>query len=275
MTRDARPPIALTIAGSDSSGCAGVQADLRTFSAHDIHGASVITALTAQHVTGVEAVEVAAPSIVSAQLTTVLERLPVRAAKTGMLAGVPQMDAIWAALAHHPEVPLVIDPVLRASSGDALAEGQVAERLIETWLPRATVITPNLDEARALVGADDGASEEEVREAFFSRCRGKTAVVVKGGHNRDPTQCADHVQLANGVRFILSAPRLETPASRGTGCTFSAAITAGLARGASVDRAIRDAKRYITGALRHARPLVKSGGPVDQLWTQFAGEELP
>jgi len=268
MTRGDRPAIALTIAGSDSSGCAGVQADLRTFAAHDVHGASVITALTAQHVAGVDAIGLTEPDLIRAQLSAVLDRLPVRAMKTGMLGAKPQMEAVWEALERHPNVPLVVDPVLHATSGDPLTSLASAASLRETWLPRITLLTPNLDEARTLADVSERADEAEVREAIFAICRGKCAVVLTGGHHQDPGRCSDHVQLANGVRFMVDGPRIETRSSRGTGCTFSAAITANLARGFTLDAAIRSAKRYITEALRHARPLVAAGGPVAQLWAQ-------
>jgi len=249
------PPIVLTIAGSDSGGGAGIQADLKTFAAHGVFGTSVITALTAQNTVGVKGVHAVPADFVAAQLDAVLADFDVRAVKTGML-GDPAILAVVAAYARAGRLPnLVVDPVVVATSGDLLYQGDPADYL-RLLTPYATVLTPNIPEARVLGGEDATA---------LARAAG-TAVVLKGGHAA-VERAVDIV--ADGERvWELGAERVDTPNTHGTGCTFSAAIAAGLARGEGLESALRQAKSYITGALAAGASwrLGHGSGPVDHLW---------
>ncbi|GIG70823.1 bifunctional hydroxymethylpyrimidine kinase/phosphomethylpyrimidine kinase [Phytomonospora endophytica] len=249
------PPVVLTIAGSDSGGGAGIQADLKTFAAHGVFGTSVITALTAQNTVGVTGVHAVPADFVAAQLDAVLADLDVRAVKTGML-GDPAILAVVADYARAGRLPnLVVDPVVVATSGDLLYRGDPVDYL-RLLTPHATVLTPNIPEARVL-GSEDA--------AMLARAAG-TAVVLKGGH-ADGERSTDTV--ADGERlWILDAARIDTVNTHGTGCTFSAAIAVGLARGADLATALRDAKSYITGALAAASTwrLGRGHGPVDHFW---------
>jgi hydroxymethylpyrimidine/phosphomethylpyrimidine kinase len=263
---DARPgsvPIALTIAGSDSGGGAGIQADLKTFAACGVYGASVITAVTAQNTQGVSAVHVVPPEIVAAQIEAVFTDLDVRAVKVGMVARQDVVEAIVAGLARWTTVPLVVDPVMIATSGDSLlAPGAIAV-LRDRLLPRATLITPNLPEAAALLGeavaADDAAVARQGQALLAIGCG---AVLIKGGHGSGP-ESADHLFTADRVvRF--AAPRLATTNTHGTGCTLSSAIAAFLARGEDLVDAVGSAKAYVTGAIAAADRLAvgRGHGPV-------------
>ncbi len=254
-------PVALTIAGSDSGGGAGIQADLKTFSAHGVYGASAVTSVTAQNTIGVQAIHNLSPEAVSAQIDAVLSDLGAQAIKTGMLANAEIIGAVADALQSYPEIPLVVDPVMIAKSGDALLESDAVATLIERLVPLATVVTPNLDEGKALAGID--AADLEGMEAIARKIFGMGArhVVVKGGHLRQEEAAVD--VLYDGVKFeTFEAERIDTRSTHGTGCTFAAAITAGLAGGAPVAEAVGHAKRYLTDALRLATPLGAGHGPV-------------
>lgn len=236
------PAVALTVAGSDSGGGAGIQADLKAFAAHGVFGTSVITALTAQNTVGVKGVSAVDGAFVAAQLDAVLADLPVAAVKTGMLATSATVELIaeWA-----PRLPqLVVDPVLVASSGDRLFEPDAERAYLERLFPLATVITPNLREAgvlvgRCLVGVDDAVAAAVELARTGARC-----VVVKGGHLPDHTDAVDVVWL-DGEIELLSAPWVPTANNHGTGCTFAAATTAMLARGEELLPALRAAKAYV------------------------------
>ena len=252
-------PVALTIAGSDSGGGAGIQADLKTFSAHGVYGMSAVTSVTAQNTLGVQAVHNLPPGAVAAQIDSVLSDIGARAVKTGMLANAEIIAAVADALRAYPEIPLVIDPVMIAKSGDALLESDAVSTLIERLVPLATVITPNLDEAKALTGID--ASDVEGMRTVARRLfgMGPRHVVVKGGHLEGPAVDV----LYDGTAFeTFEAERVDTLSTHGTGCTFASAITAGLAKGMAVSDAVGGAKDYLTGALRHAMPLGGGHGPV-------------
>lgn len=265
--RLSRPIAALTIAGSDSGGGAGIQADLRTFFAHGLLGTSAITAVTAQNTLGVAAWEAISPSLVTGQIDAVLDDLPVKAAKTGMLANRAVIEAVvetWRR--RRPAIPLVVDPVMVATSGDALLEPESEARLWQL-LELATVITPNRAEARALSGLEASAEPAAHAEAIAARAP-EAIVVITGGHpeaRARPARATDLVRMPDGSTFELDGRWIETEATHGTGCTFSAAITARLALGSPVREALEEAKAYLGDALAAALPMGAGHGPVDHL----------
>ena len=242
-------PCCLTIAGSDSGGNAGVQADLRAFHSFGLHGCTVLTALTAQNPRGVRAVHVPPPEFVAEQLDAVFEMYGVKALKTGMLATAGVIGAVAERLARRPRVKKVIDPVMVATSGAKLLADDAAEALAERLLPLATVITPNLPEAEALL-RDEIATAADMRLAAKTLAKKfRCAVLVKGGHSAD--EVAEDV-LYDGRRFMtFSCPRIARPVStHGTGCTLAASIAAGLALGRPLAAAVKDAKIYVYEAIK-------------------------
>ena len=243
--------IAVTIAGSDSSGGAGIQADLKTFSALGVYGASVIAALTAQNTKGVSAVLDVPPAFVTAQMDAVFSDLTVGAVKIGMLGNAAVVAAVAAGLARHSHIPVVLDPVMVATSGERLLTPDAVEALREKLVPLALVVTPNLPEAAALVDAPQAATEDEmVRQAERLLASGAKAVLMKGGHGKG-AQSADLLVTATAtVRF--AAARIATGNTHGTGCTLAAAIAAGLAKGEDLSAAVRAAKDYVTAAIAAA-----------------------
>ena len=257
-------PAALTIAGSDSGGGAGIQADLKTFQALGVHGMSAITALTAQNTMGVRAVQEVLPEVVAAQIDAVAEDIGVDGAKTGMLSSAPIIRAVADRVRRWDLGPiLVVDPVMVAKSGDRLLREDAVRALIEELLPLAAVVTPNLPEAEVLVG-HAVVSDDDVRAAARDiLALGPRAVVMKGGH-----RAGDATDLFfDGRREIrLEAKRIDTPNTHGTGCTFSAAIAARIAQGDELAEAVRAAKVYLTGAIEHARRLGGGHGPVAHDW---------
>jgi hydroxymethylpyrimidine/phosphomethylpyrimidine kinase len=262
-------PIALTIAGSDSSGGAGIQADLKTFTALGVYGASVLTALTAQNTRGVTAVHAPPAEFVTAQIDTVLDDLEVGAVKTGMLANAAIVLAVADAMDKRPSLPLVIDPVMVATSGDRLLEPEAVAAYKTRLIPRALLITPNLPEAAALLDEAPAADLEAAeRQARALLALGSRAVLVKGGHRATGSEAVDVLALADGTVHHVSAPWVDTRNTHGTGCTLSAAITAGLATGLPLVEAVRAGKRYLSEALASGRdlPIGKGHGPVDHLY---------
>jgi hydroxymethylpyrimidine/phosphomethylpyrimidine kinase len=250
-------PKALTIAGSDSGGGAGIQADLKTFSAFRVFGMSVITAVTAQNSVGVQAVENLPAEFVARQLRSVLSDFGTDAAKCGMLSTAPIIEAIAARLAESPVPKLVVDPVMVAKSGDPLLREDARQALIERILPLALVVTPNLPEAEVLaaMAVETRADMEEAARRILAL--GPRYVLVKGGHLKG--EALD--LLWNGRELTaFSAPRVESPNTHGTGCTFSAAIAAGLSRGQALGDAIREAKAYVTTAIREGFTLGRGVG---------------
>jgi hydroxymethylpyrimidine/phosphomethylpyrimidine kinase len=264
-----QPPVALTIAGSDSGGGAGIQADLKTFAAHRVFGTSVVTALTAQNTVGVRAIEPVSPRFMAAQLDAVLDDLSVAAVKTGML-GTPQNVAYIAARA--TDLPnLVVDPVLVSSSGDALFEGDVARAYLDRLLPVAAVVTPNLREAEALTGRMLS-TVDDVRAAAEELGRtGARTVVVKGGHLRGAAKATD-VVWHDGHVSTMTAPWVDTPNTHGTGCTFAAALAARLARGEEVRTALREVKGYLQMALRGSAAWRLGSGHGPLYWKELDRE---
>jgi hydroxymethylpyrimidine/phosphomethylpyrimidine kinase len=243
-------PIALTIAGSDSGGGAGIQADLKTFAAMAVHGTSAITCLTAQSPTGVTGVQPAEPRMVRLQLDAVFAELRPAAAKTGMLFNAAIIAEVVAFWKHGPCPPLVVDPVMVATSGASLLQPDAVELIKKRLLPLATLITPNLDEAVALTGFELCEPEDLRRAACELARRYRTSVLVKGGHLRGLNQAVDvFYEHPSGTEQLLTAPYLRGVSTHGTGCTYSAAITAGLAQGWDLATAVGRAKRFITRAI--------------------------
>lgn len=256
----ARIPVALTIAGSDSSGGAGVQADLKTFSALGVYGASVITAVTAQNTRAVTAVWAVPADLVRAQLDAVLDDLAVAAVKLGMLHDAAIIEAVAAGLECRPRIPVVLDPVMVAKSGAALLAREAAvSALVQRLLPRATVITPNLPEAAVLLGCDEAEVQADPRRACARlRALGPQAVLLKGGHAGGEN--SDDLLDTGGELLTLPAQRLATRHTHGTGCTLAAALAAGLAHGLGLAAAAAAAKRYITLAIAGADALCQQLG---------------
>ena len=246
----------VTIAGSDSGGGAGIQADLKAFAAAGCHGMSVVVALTAQNTVGVTAVEEASTGLVEAQLDAVFSDIGVDAAKTGMLFSAPIVETVAAFLARHPG-PLVVDPVMVASSGARLLREDAVETLVTRLFPLATVITPNLLEAEAL--ADGPASRHELARRL--QALGPQAVIVTGGHG-DPVDT-----LFDGERMIdIPVPRYDSGATHGAGCTHSATLAAMLARGIELEDAARRAAATAAEAVHNGLAEIGAGdGPVDVL----------
>lgn len=254
-------PVVLTIAGSDSGGGAGIQADLKTFAAFGVYGTTVITALTAQNTLGVSAVQEIAVHFVLRQLDALTADLPPAAAKTGMLASARTVAAVAERIADRRLPNLVVDPVLKASSGEALLEPGAVRILREKLLPLARVVTPNLDEAEALTGLQVR-NVGQMRAAALALCDlGAQAALVKGGHLSGGP--AVDVLAQGGSTEELVGERLATAATHGLGCTLSAALAAGLARGLSVSAAAAQAKRYVERAMAAAPGLGKGRGPLN------------
>lgn len=263
-----RTAIALTIAGSDSSGGAGIQADLKTFSAFGVYGASVITALTAQNTHGVQGIETVSAAFVAEQLRSVLSDLDVGAIKTGMLANAEIVVTVANALRAAPRRPLVVDPVMVATSGDVLLAPEAVQAVRDVLLPLATLITPNLPEAAILLGTKQASSEDEMvnQATALLRTASCHAVLMKGGHSMGEAAVDILVSAAGVERF--SRPRVATPHSHGTGCTLSAAITALLAQGVALSKAVDRAKAYVWEGLQAGTTLGIGGGkgPIDHLF---------
>lgn len=257
------PSCALTIAGSDSGGGAGIQADLATFAAFGVHGTSAITALTAQNTTGVQGVHLAPAAFVDLQLRSVLDDFTVAAAKTGMLATAEIISVVARRAAQGELANLVVDPVMIATSGDRLLDHDAERAYLDALFPHAVVVTPNMPEAELLLGRTIGSLDELVDAARRLHASGPRYVVIKGGH-LDGDESVDVVFDGTAIEF-LRATRVASVNTHGTGCTFSAAITARLALGDQPDRAICAAKHYITSAIRRAAEwrLGHGHGPVD------------
>ena len=252
-------PRCLTIAGSDSGGGAGIQADLKAFAHLGCHGMSAIVALTAQNTVGVSGITEAPAAFIEAELEAVFSDIGVDSAKTGMLFSAAIIETVAEFLEQHP-VPLVVDPVLVASSGAQLIQPDAAAILVKRLMPLATVVTPNLPEACGLAGRpyDDAADRRELAETIHGF--GPDAVVVTGGHGAEPVDW-----LYDGERHVeIEVERLDLGATHGAGCTHSAALAAFLARGASIEQAARGAARTASEAVRNGLgELGKGDGPVD------------
>jgi hydroxymethylpyrimidine/phosphomethylpyrimidine kinase len=260
----------MTIAGSDSGGGAGIQADLKTFQALGVYGTSALTAITAQNTLGVHAVHEIPTEIIAAQIDAIVDDIGVDAAKTGMLSSAEIIGTVAERIRHWHLERLVVDPVMVAKTGDRLLREDAVQALVRDLLPLALVLTPNVPEAEVLVGrplTTDDDMRQAAREIF---ALGPRNVLMKGGHRLgDPIDL-----LFDGQTFhTFAAERIDTPNTHGTGCTLSAAIAAGLARGLTVVDAVGAAKHYVTEAIRRAQPLGGGHGPVAHDWP-LSREEL-
>jgi hydroxymethylpyrimidine/phosphomethylpyrimidine kinase len=268
-------PIALTIAGSDSSGGAGIQADLKTFAALGVYGASVITALTAQNTRGVTGIHDVPPDFVTQQIDAVFADLNVGAVKIGMLSKPQTITAVADGIRRHAVTHLVVDPVMVATSGDRLLSPEAIDALKAELIPLASIITPNMPEAAALLDEPLPESESEMTlQAERLLKLGAGSVLLKGGHG-ESAESVDILAAKDGI-VRLPARRVRTKNTHGTGCTLSSAIAAGLAKGDSLLDAVRRAKSYVTEAIRQAdKATVGSGhGPVHHfhvLWKHLDG----
>jgi hydroxymethylpyrimidine/phosphomethylpyrimidine kinase len=253
-------PIALTIAGSDSSGGAGIQADLKTFAALGVYGASVITALTAQNTQGVTAIHDPPPEFIAAQIDAVFADLRIGAVKIGMLSRAGTIEAVAAGLARQRAENIVLDPVMVATSGSHLLAPDAVEALRSKLIPRALLVTPNLPEAAALTGTSLAQSEQHMEsQARAILALGARNVLIKGGHAESDDSVDLLIGQGEAVRF--AAKRIATENTHGSGCTLSSAIAAGLAKGMTLADALREAKTYVTAAIAAADRLEIGRGP--------------
>ncbi len=271
-TAQTQSPIVLSVAGSDSGGGAGIQADIKAISATGSYACTVITALTAQNTCGVSAVLPVSQDFIKAQFEAVFTDIAVDVVKIGMLGDAATIRTVAEALRQYPVKQIVLDPVMVATSGDLLLEKSAISSLITELLPMATVVTPNIAEALALLSLDP---EQKINteSQSLALCRdllalGCQSVLVKGGHQDTPLSC--DYWLSDQRQQIFSSPRIDTPNTHGTGCTLSSAIASFLAQGHSLTAAIDLAKQYITQAIRHGKQLhIGSGsGPVEHFFAQ-------
>ena len=252
-------PVALTIAGSDPSGGAGIQADLKTFHQFRVYGEAVLTLITVQNTQSVTRVELLDPKLVRQQIDAVLNDIPPHAAKTGALGSAAIIAAVAEAIG---DTPLVVDPVMISKHGAPLISPDAVDALLRTLFPKALLITPNLHEAAALTGQPVETEEQMVTAARRLLDFGPTAVLVKGGHLAGQ---ASDVLVTKETLDWFTAPRIDTPHTHGTGCTYSAAITALLASGSPLREAVQKAKTFITEAIQSNPGLGKGHGPVNHL----------
>ncbi len=256
------PPNALTIAGSDSGGGAGIQADLKTFAAFGVYGTSAITAVTAQHTRGVTAIQEIELDVIGAQIDAVVDDFGVDAVKTGMLASAPIVSLVADKAQQHGFDVLVVDPVMIAASGARLLQDDAIATITGELIPLATVVTPNVPEAEALSGLRVHDEESMKAAARAIHEMGAANVVVKGGH-LESSERSDDVLFDGSVFEWYTATRITTTSTHGTGCTFASAIAAGLAHGHSVHRSVGAAKEYVTEAMRSAFPVGSGNGPLN------------
>jgi hydroxymethylpyrimidine/phosphomethylpyrimidine kinase len=254
-------PVALSIAGSDSGAGAGIQADLKTFAALGVYGVTVITAITAQNTVGVRAVQEIDLDVISAQLDAVAEDFAIAALKTGMLSSAAIIETVAAGIQRHKFGRLVVDPVMIAKSGDRLLAEDAVDALRRRLLPLAAVVTPNIPEAEVLAGRSIRTKDDRLGAARAIMALGAHAVVIKGGHSEDDP-IVDLLVDSQGVHEYR-APRIVTTSTHGTGCTFSAAITAGMATGLDLPSAVAEARDYVSRALSSAPGLGHGHGPLN------------
>lgn len=260
-----RIPRALTIAGSDSGGGAGIQADLKTFTAFSVFGISVITSITAQNTRSVLGIRDLPPEFVELQIDAVLSDIGADAVKTGMLSNEEIILAVAGKIKEYRVEKLVIDPVMRAKGGDVLLKSEAEKALIEELLPLSFIVTPNIPEAEALSGIPISSIQDMKKAAKKIKSLGARNVLIKGGHLENTSESTDI--LYDGKDFYnFSTPRIETKNTHGTGCTYSSAICAGLAKGLYLTEAIEGAKRYVTEAIRRSFNLGAGHGPLNHFW---------
>jgi hydroxymethylpyrimidine/phosphomethylpyrimidine kinase len=257
-------PVALTIAGSDSGGGAGIQADLKTFAALGVHGTSALTAITAQNTLGVTEIMELPPALVSAQIEAVMSDIGARAAKTGMLSSAEIIEVVVSAIKHFNITNLVVDPVMVAKGGARLLRDDAVDALRRRLMPLAAVVTPNLPEAEVLLGRPIRTLDERRQAARDLVALGARAAVVKGGHT-DEDLAIDH--YFDGSDLVeLQSPRIATNNTHGSGCVFSAAIAADLAKGSDSLAAVHLAKEFITGAIEASLEVGRGHGPVNPMF---------
>lgn len=258
-------PRALTIAGSDSGGGAGIQADIKTFTALNVYGMSAIAALTAQNTQRVLGINDTPPEFLELQIDAVIDDIGVDAVKTGMLSNEHLVRAVAKKIKQYGVEKVVVDPVMRSKGGDSLLAKKAEVALKDELLPLAYIVTPNLSEAEILSGIRVSSIEEMKQAAKEIKALGPKTVLVKGGHLESAEEAID--VLFDGHEFhMYRAPRIDTKNTHGTGCTYSAAICAGLAKGFQVLDAVEDAKEYVTQAIRHSFNLGKGQGPLNHYW---------
>jgi len=258
---------ALTIAGSDSGGGAGIQADLKTFAAHGVFGTSAITAVTAQNTLGVIAWQAMPADLVTAQIEAVAADFDLRAVKVGMLATAAIVEAVAATIVELDLPDVVVDPVMVATGGDRLLEEDAVEAIKRELMPHTRVLTPNVPEAEALSGMGIASVDDMRSAARRILAGGPRVVLVKGGHLSGP-ESVDVVVTAHDS-FELRRPRVETASTHGTGCTLSSAIAANLALGLELRPALERAREYVDGAIRHAPGLGRGHGPLGHFWRVY------
>ncbi|HWP92222.1 MAG TPA: bifunctional hydroxymethylpyrimidine kinase/phosphomethylpyrimidine kinase [Thermodesulfobacteriota bacterium] len=258
-------PRALTIAGSDSGGGAGIQADLKTFTALRVYGLSVLTSITAQNTLSVLGINDIPPEFVELQIDAVLSDIGADAVKTGMLSNEGIILAVTKKIKRYGVENLVVDPVMRAKSGDALLDPGAEEALKRELLPLALVVTPNIPEAQALSGVAISSFDDMREAAEKIKSFGPRYVLIKGGHLEWAKEAVDIMYDGKGFD-LFQAPRVETKNTHGTGCTYSSAICAGLAKGLDVPEAVRQAKQYVTEAIIRSFGLGKGHGPLNHFW---------
>lgn len=265
-------PTALTIAGSDSGGGAGIQADLKAFEANGAFGMSVITAVTAQNTQEVRGVYEIPIAMIVSQIDAVAEDLPIGAVKTGMLSSAAIIETVVAAVDRHALHPLVVDPVMISKSGYALLQSDAVDALRTNLLPQADLVTPNANEVAALTGMEPLETLDDARRsAEMILEMGPQAVLVKGGHLAGEDDAVDVLLRPEGER-VLREKRIDTPHTHGTGCTYASAITAHLAYGRDLEEAVRRARAYLQGAIQNALPLGGGHGPTNHFWI-FEGKQ--
>jgi hydroxymethylpyrimidine/phosphomethylpyrimidine kinase len=257
-------PKALTIAGSDSGGGAGIQADLKTFAANGVYGLSVITALTAQNTVGVQGIYDIPPEFIGQQLDSVLSDIGADAAKTGMLSQPEVITVVAEKIREYKLDKLVVDPVMVAKSKDKLLQDEAIDTLITKLIPLAYVITPNKDEAEIITGLKIETRDQVRIAAEKIISMGAASVLIKGGHLTGE-KAVDYLYI-DGDLHEFESPRYDNKHTHGTGCTLSAAITANLAKSLTIIESVKAAKEYISGAIKNAQPLGRGIGPVDHLW---------
>jgi hydroxymethylpyrimidine/phosphomethylpyrimidine kinase len=260
--------IALTIAGSDSGGGAGIQADLKTFAAHRVYGTSAVTAVTAQNTLGVSSWEAISADLVTAQIEAVEGDIGIDAVKTGMLANAAIVEAVAAAIESLDLGNVVIDPVMIAKGGDRLLDMEAVGAIKAELLKHATVLTPNIPEAEVLGEMAIKTLDDMRGAARRILGLGPRVVVVKGGHLGGPESI--DVVCSSAGEFELRGPRLPGRHTHGTGCTFAAAIAANLALGHPVEQALRSAREYLEGAIRHAPGVGRGHGPLNHFWRLYS-----
>lgn len=253
----------LTIAGSDSGGGAGIQADLKTFQERVVFGTSVITAVTAQNTKGVQDVQPVSLENVQAQLDSVFDDFSIKAIKTGMLVNEDYIELIANALKNHPNIPVIVDPVMIAKGGHPLMEDSATKKLVEELLPLTTLLTPNIPEAESITNMVIKTENNMIEAAKAIQKFGVKNVLVKGGHQDSDEYATDVLLLENGEVRKFKKERVNTKNTHGTGCTYAATITAEIAKGYSIEQAVATGKEFIHAAIRHSLNIGSGHGPTN------------